>query len=394
VQLSAVHGFPSSTIGGVPATHVPVALHVSAPLHAFPSEHDVPAATATCVTPTAGSHASVVHGFPSSTFGAAPAEHVPAALHVSAPLHAFPSEHDVPAASGVCTTPVAGEQLSAVHGFPSSTFGAAPAEHVPAALHVSAPLHALPSEHDVPAGSGVCMTPVAGEQVSAVHGFPSSTIGGVPGKHAPVALHVSAPLHTFPSEHDMPAAGMCATPDIGSQLSIVHGFPSSTTSSVPATHAPVALHVSAPLHALPSEHDAPAAITWSTPSVGSQLSIVHGFPSSTAGAGPATHAPMTLHVSAPLHAFPSEHDVPSTTVCVTPPAGVQVSAVHGSPSSTEGGAPRRQLPVASHVSTPLHASPSEHDVPASAAVCTMPPVAVQASMVHGFPSSSTGGVPG
>jgi hypothetical protein len=73
-------------------------------------------------------------------------------------------------------------------------------------LHVSAPLQTLPSEHDVPAATGEWWTPVAESQLSLVHGLPSSTVGGAPAVHAPLPLHVSAPLQALPSEHDVPAA--------------------------------------------------------------------------------------------------------------------------------------------------------------------------------------------
>ena len=75
---------------------------------------------------------------------------MPAALHVSAPLQALPSEQALPAGSGACLTPVAGSQLSVVHRLPSSTGGAVPPEQTPAPLQTSTTLHALSSEQDVP----------------------------------------------------------------------------------------------------------------------------------------------------------------------------------------------------------------------------------------------------
>ena len=50
---------------GVPATQTALALQVSAPLQAFPSEQLVPAGTGVCVT-TPFTMASVVQGLPSS----------------------------------------------------------------------------------------------------------------------------------------------------------------------------------------------------------------------------------------------------------------------------------------------------------------------------------------
>jgi hypothetical protein len=381
---------------GVVVTQLPAALQVSTPLHALPSEHEVPTATGVCVTPTAGSHASAVQGLPSSTVGAVPARHEPVALQSSAPLHALPSEHAVPAVAGTCVTPVAGLHASVVQGFPSSTVGGVPAWQAPDPLQSSAPLQALPSEQLVPALTGVCVTPVAGLHASAVHGLLSSTVGGVPAWHEPVALQTSAPLHALPSEHAVPAlTGVCVAPVAGSHASAVQGFPSSSVGGVPAVHEPVALQASTPLHALPSEHELPALTgVCVTPVAGLHVSVVQGFPSSTVGGVPAWHEPVPLQISLPLHALPSEHAVPAdTAVCVTPVAGSHASAVHGLPSSTVGGAPAVQAPVALQSSAPLHAFPSEHAVPEETAVCVTPVVGLHASVVQGLPSSTAGGVP-
>jgi hypothetical protein len=106
------------------------------------------------LTPVTGSQESVVQGLLSLTTGGVPAVQVPLALHVSAPLQALLSVHEVPAATGVCVTPVAGEQLSVVQGLLSFTTGGVPAVQVPLALQISAPLQALPSLQVVPFGFG------------------------------------------------------------------------------------------------------------------------------------------------------------------------------------------------------------------------------------------------
>jgi len=153
-QLSAVHGLPSSTLGGVPAPQLPAA-HSSTPLQGLPSEHDVPFAAGKCVTPVTGSLASTVHGLPSSSTGGAPVWHWPIASQIAAPLQALPALQLVPAVTGVCTAPSVGLQESVVHGLPSSTTGGTPATQVPSALQVSAPLQALASEQLLPAASFV-----------------------------------------------------------------------------------------------------------------------------------------------------------------------------------------------------------------------------------------------
>ena len=71
--------------------------------------------------------------------------------------------------------------------------------HVPL-LHTSPVVHALPSLHAVPfSGVGSLTHPVAGLQLSAVHGLLSSQVRGVPAAHPVVGLQVSMPLQALPS---------------------------------------------------------------------------------------------------------------------------------------------------------------------------------------------------
>jgi hypothetical protein len=256
-HASAVHGLLSSTLI-VPVTHAALASHVAPHF-----EHDVPTAIGVCVTPVAGLHASTVQVFPSSSAGAVPALQWVAPSQVSRPLQAFPSEHEAPAEVGACATPVEGSHESTVQGFPSSTTGATPDWHAPVALQTSLPLQALPSEQPVPAAAGVCVTPPLALQASTVHGFPSSTVGATPAWQAPVPLHVSPPLQAFPSEHEVPAAagGFEQAPDAGSHV------PATWQASLAAhaiglapVHAP-AWHVSLAVQALPSLHALPLAFT-------------------------------------------------------------------------------------------------------------------------------------
>ncbi len=191
--------------GATPPAQAP-AWQVSEPLHRSASVHEVPSTSAVCKTPAVGSQLSRVHGLPSLTTGGAPVWHWPAALQLSEPLQALPSEQLVPAASGVCTGPVEGLQESVVQGLPSLKTGAVPAAQLPLAVHASAPLQALPSVQEEPLGSATWRTPRLAWQLSVVHGFPSSTAGGVPATHAACAVHISAPLHRSPSAHVVPAA--------------------------------------------------------------------------------------------------------------------------------------------------------------------------------------------
>jgi hypothetical protein len=156
---SVVHGLPSLQTSAVPAAQEP-AWQVSAPLHASPSLQAVPFATGAVRQPSAASQESVVHGLPSLQTSAVPAAQEPA-WHVSAPLHALPSLHAVPFATGAVTQPVAASQESVVHGLPSLQTSAVPCEQKPD-WQVSAPLHALPSLQAVPLGTGVVRHPMTG----------------------------------------------------------------------------------------------------------------------------------------------------------------------------------------------------------------------------------------
>jgi hypothetical protein len=144
-----------------------------------------------------------VHGFPSSTTSGVPAVQAPD-WQVSAPSHTVALGQAVPFATFVWLTPATGSHASAVHGFPSSTTSGVPGVQVPA-WQVSPPLQTLASGQAVPFATFVWLTPVTGSQASAVHGFPSFTTGGVPGVQLPL-WQVSAPSHTFPFGHPVPFA--------------------------------------------------------------------------------------------------------------------------------------------------------------------------------------------
>jgi hypothetical protein len=145
-------------------------------------------------------------------------------LHVSAPLQAMPSLHDVPVgAGGLLHAPVAGLQVPVTwHASVATHVTAVPGVHRPAPLHVSAPLQALPSPHDVPGGAGgllhaplvVSHVPATWQASEAVH------VTGVPAWQTPLALQVSAPLQRLPSLHAVPGgpAGFEHTPVAGLQV--------------------------------------------------------------------------------------------------------------------------------------------------------------------------------
>src|SRR5262249_18848334 len=85
------------------------------------------------------------------------------------------------------------------------------------------------------------------------------------------------------------------------------------------------------------------------------------------------------------------HAVPFATGVFTQPVPLHESVVQGLPSSQEIGVPAAHAPLR-HVSSPLHPSPSEHDVPFAATVFWhCPPT--QESTVHGFVSLQSAGTP-
>jgi hypothetical protein len=102
----------------------------------------------------------------------------------------------------------------------------------------------------------------------------------VPAVQCP-AVQVSAPLQTSPSPHAVPSlTGAWTQPAVGSQESVVQGFPSSQVSAVPAWHAPSAVQVSWPSHRVALSQARPGAGVWTQPLVGSQASSVQGLASS------------------------------------------------------------------------------------------------------------------
>jgi hypothetical protein len=91
-QLSDVQALLSLQSLEAPPWHAPPT-QTSFAVHAFPSLHG--SALLVCTQPSAGSHESVVQGFPSSQLRGAPTEQLPAS-HVPLPVHASPSLHVEP----------------------------------------------------------------------------------------------------------------------------------------------------------------------------------------------------------------------------------------------------------------------------------------------------------
>jgi len=146
-------------------------------------------------------------------------------------LHTVLSRHGVPFRTDGFWQPKVGLQESVVQTLPSLQLRAVPAVQVPL-WQVSAPLQTLPSLQVVPLSTGAFWQPVPPLQLSVVQTLPSLQLRAVPAVQTPL-WHVSAPLQTFPSEHDVPLArlGFEHTPAV--HTSEVHRLPSAQ--SAPTT---------------------------------------------------------------------------------------------------------------------------------------------------------------
>jgi glyoxylate utilization-related uncharacterized protein len=169
LQVSVVQGLLSLQVSAAPPAHTP-AEHASLVVQAFPSLHG--ATLLVCVQPVTGLQASSVQTLASSQFGAAPPTHTPAE-QVSLVVQVLPSLQG--AVLLVKTHPVAGAQVSSVHGLLSLHTSAAPPTQTPAE-QVSLVVQALPSLHG--AVLLVKTHPVAGLQASSVHTLKSSHSSG------------------------------------------------------------------------------------------------------------------------------------------------------------------------------------------------------------------------
>src|SRR5690349_7098336 len=74
---------------------------------------------------------------------------------------------------------------------------------------------------------GAFTQPLAGAQESVVQPLLSSQFSATPATHAPLALQNSAPLHALASAHDWPGCGVCVHVLLESHASSVQGLLSS-----------------------------------------------------------------------------------------------------------------------------------------------------------------------
>lgn len=237
--------------------------------------------------------------------------------HVLVPLLQVPVAQTSPLVQGLpssqltallaCAHPVAGTQLSVVHGLPSShriaTLTAVPA-HEPLE-HRSFCVHALLS---LQLSVLTALTqPFFGSQLSVVHTLLSLQLSAAP-PHTPPA-HTSLALHALPSSQLRVLLAKRQLPLALSQESLVQALPSAQTLVAPGTQ-PAETHWSPTVHALPSVHGEALALCTQPVSL-SQESSVQGLPSSQLRPAPAEHTPFT-HVSLVVHTLPSaSHGLPA-----------------------------------------------------------------------------------
>jgi hypothetical protein len=236
-------------------------------------------------------------------------------MHASPVVHAFPSLHGVPLATGVGAgqLPDPGSQVPAtLHWSPPPQDFMAPLWHEPP-MHASPTVQALLSLQDVPLGSG---------------GF----------EHSPVSvLHTPTPWHWSLAVHDV---------------------------ITPLWHEPP-MHASPVVQAFPSLHGVPSArgLPEHVPVAELQPSWPwQGTAGHETGLPPLQVPPWQVSVC--VQALLSLHGVPSVTgVCMQPLAATQLSAVHGLLSSHEmlalAQTPPEQRPFETwHMSVTAQALPS------------------------------------
>ena len=295
------------------------------------------------------------------------------AVQVSALVQALPSSQ-LAVLLAKTQSPVATLQLSVVHGLLSLQTRTAPATQ-PEALHWSPTVHGLLSVQGLVLA--LCVQPVAGLQLSSVHGLLSLQLTCVPGRQTPL-------WQLSPTEHTLLSAlhgafwfwdTYAQTPVAGAQELTVHvplplasqvtmeagltlqlyGSALVSQNRVPLQRLPsswdahslfwVQPQLLAPLLHLPTEQASPTVhalpssqalelFTWVQPVTALQASLVHGLPSSqklaTTTAVPLQEPP--LHASFWVHALLSLQDRTLLT-WVQPVAGVQASFVQRTPSS-------------------------------------------------------------
>lgn len=270
-------------------------------------------------------------------------------------VHQLPSSQ--PSVLSTLTHPVIGLQLSFVHWLSSLQLTTPVGTQLPAA-HVSPDVQASPSSHGAVFGT-LRHAPVVESQLSVVHGLPSSQSRGAPEQDPPE--HTSPVVQRSPS---LQAAVLFVLTHVPPPMcvheSVVHGLSSSQSIGVPAQTPPA--HTSPVVQLVPSLHER-VLFVLTQPEAGSQESSVHGLPSLQVVVLP-EQDPLE-HTSPVVQAFPSSHVLVLLVYShIMLPMLEQLSVVHGLPSS--------QLKPTPAQTPPAQTSPDVQSFPSSqAAVLSM-----------------------
>src|SRR5262245_18667980 len=201
LQPSAVQALPSLHRVATPEVHAPFT-HTSLAEHGFVLVgQGAPSWTLAVTQPLSRTQAEAVHGLVSLQSRGGPPTQGPR-MHASPTVQRLPSSHAAPVGSGVCLQPRAGSQVSVVHEFLSSQLRGGPLTHWPL-WHESPAVQRLLSLQPAPSGRGVpgFRQPCTVSQ-SIVHGLLSSQFGGSPGTQM-WFWHFSMPSHLSPSLHSV-----------------------------------------------------------------------------------------------------------------------------------------------------------------------------------------------
>ena len=126
--------------------------HTSSVVHASPSSQAVSSSRGVCAQPFSGSQAAAVHGLSSAGHSMAmPAQAPPP--HTSWSVQRLLSSHAVPSATSDWPHPFTASQEAVVHALLSSGHSTAGPAHCPA-WQASSVVHAFPSSHAVPSATG------------------------------------------------------------------------------------------------------------------------------------------------------------------------------------------------------------------------------------------------
>ena len=319
-----------------------------------------------------------VQGLSSSHTTSVEPIHSPAA-QASSVVQALSSSHSPD--FGTSTHPIPLSQLASLHWeSPSQVTGKPPRQAPP--TQISPSVQGSPSLH-APL-LGVNVQPVVLSHSSSVQGLSSSQTRSSPGVHAP-PVQRSPSVQRLPSSHGC-SAGTETHPVSDAQVSVVQGFPSLQSTSSPPRQRPPE-HRSLLVQASPSSQRPWRGTFWG-PRTGSQLSVVQGFPSSTTTREP-TQFPL-WHESDSVHASPSLQ-LPGEGIAPQSPVSLlHTSKVQGLPSSQSEPVPEVQSPFR-QASPMVQTSPSSQK--ASAGINSQPDSGSQESTVHTFPSSQSRSTP-